>query len=408
MRLCTLLFYLLLLSAALPAQQARWEGGALAGMSGYQGELSASLLPELDETGPMYGFLLRRHLSPRWALRADVAYATLQGSDADLYPQRSYTFESTFVKAGLVAEWEPWGHLRYPGPRQFRARLSPYLFAGLGGLYYEAAPDFSRTTQETAGSQIQADQSVSYPRQQFTLPVGAGVKLDLSRRMVVGVELATLTAFSDYLDGISQAGNPSTNDWLPSAAVTLTMRILPKDSDRDGIADEEDACPRVRGVWSARGCPDQDGDGVEDLEDICPELAGSPLLNGCPDADRDGVADRDDECPYQVGTIATGGCPDYDLDGLADAEDPCPRLPGSPGGRGCPTLDTDADGDLQDEPTICQPNPGLQFIQRIRSSTAASFELVRYFCPPVTISKKNRPAPVLPKLDELAAPVFSF
>jgi hypothetical protein len=354
----TIKLLLLLLPLSLAAQDAHWEGGVTVGARGYQGELSRGLLPEFDEIGASYGLLLRRHFSPSWSLRLNANYSSIEGTDLAVYERRNYAFEATYLHGALLLEWDPFGKKRYPQPYLFKRRISPYIYTGIGWMQYEANASF--TTGENGHEQrVQADQAQTFPMQSLALPFGVGVKADLSRTTVIGFELTTMTAFSDYLDGISQAGNPDANDWLPGASVTLSFRFLPKDSDRDGIADEEDACPQIKGAWSAMGCPDQDGDGVEDLEDLCPELAGSMRLNGCPDGDGDGVADREDRCPLKAGPKYTGGCPDRDEDGLADLDDACPSLPGPNWREGCPALDTDGDGELSDEPVLCIQQPVL-------------------------------------------------
>ena len=43
------------------------------------------------------------------------------------------------------------------------------------------------------------------------------------------------------------------------------------------------------------GCPDSDGDGIADKDDACPNKAGSAAMNGCPDSDGDGVSDPKDK-----------------------------------------------------------------------------------------------------------------
>lgn len=369
---------LLLLPAVLSAQQADWEGGVQAGLTGYQGELSKGLLPELSETGGSYGFLIRRHLSPTFALRLDARYASLSGTDKGVYKSRQFSFESEYLTGSIKLEWEPWGRRRYPAPRRFQKRLSPYCFTGIGWMQYHPQAEFIHNAQNGEAAHIFADQQQRFPMNGPMLPFGIGLKADLSRVAVLGFELSTATAFSDYLDGISEAGNPQTNDWLPAASLTLTFRMMPKDADRDGIVDEEDACPRVKGAWSARGCPDEDQDGVEDLEDLCPAIPGSPQLNGCPDKDGDGVADRSDKCPGQVGSVLTYGCPDRDADGLANFEDECPKLPGPKGRRGCPLLDTDADGALEDEPTLCLQRPAFPMPCRWPEKVRAVFQMLEY------------------------------
>jgi outer membrane protein OmpA-like peptidoglycan-associated protein len=64
------------------------------------------------------------------------------------------------------------------------------------------------------------------------------------------------------------------------------MRGCP-DSDRDGTADKDDACPDAPGEASMQGCPDRDGDKVPDFRDECPdepipEDAVAETSNGCP------------------------------------------------------------------------------------------------------------------------------
>jgi OmpA-OmpF porin, OOP family len=85
-----------------------------------------------------------------------------------------------------------------------------------------------------------------------------------------------------------------------------------RDSDKDGVPDVEDPCPKIRGNASANGCPDADADGVPDLEDKCPELKGTKKTRGCPgtDSDKDGIRDESDPCPFEKGTKANNGCPD--------------------------------------------------------------------------------------------------
>jgi len=92
----------------------------------------------------------------------------------------------------------------------------------------------------------------------------------------------------------------------------ITIKFGKKDSDKDGIADKDDACPDVAGLKEFNGCPDTDGDGVPDKDDQCPDVAGLKEFNGCPDTDGDGIQDKDDECPEVAGlkTVANNGCPE--------------------------------------------------------------------------------------------------
>jgi outer membrane protein OmpA-like peptidoglycan-associated protein len=89
----------------------------------------------------------------------------------------------------------------------------------------------------------------------------------------------------------------------------LTLKLMKKDFDDDGIKNKDDLCPAIFGLLEFSGCPDSDGDGVEDTKDSCPEIAGKKDLYGCPDADNDGVPDAEDECPDKAGMAYNKGCP---------------------------------------------------------------------------------------------------
>ncbi|HET8808893.1 MAG TPA: OmpA family protein [Flavobacteriaceae bacterium] len=126
----------------------------------------------------------------------------------------------------------------------------------------------------------------------------------------------------------------------------VTFTFGGKDTDGDGIYDDEDKCPETPGLAEFDGCPDTDGDGIQDSQDDCPNKAGLAEFNGCPDTDGDGVADPDDECPTVAGLKEMNGCPDADGDGVKDSEDECPDEAGPAENNGCPFEDRDNDGVL--------------------------------------------------------------
>jgi outer membrane protein OmpA-like peptidoglycan-associated protein len=118
----------------------------------------------------------------------------------------------------------------------------------------------------------------------------------------------------------------------------------PKDTDNDGIIDDNDKCPTIAGVAKYEGCPvpDTDKDGINDDNDKCPTVAGLAKYQGCPipDTDKDGINDEEDRCPNQAGVARYGGCPvpDKDKDGINDEEDKCPETPGVAAQQGCPEI----------------------------------------------------------------------
>jgi outer membrane protein OmpA-like peptidoglycan-associated protein len=118
----------------------------------------------------------------------------------------------------------------------------------------------------------------------------------------------------------------------------------PKDTDGDGVIDDQDKCPTVAGLAKYQGCPvpDTDKDGVNDEQDKCPTVAGLAKYQGCPvpDTDKDGVNDEEDKCPTVAGLARYAGCPipDTDGDGVNDEEDKCPNEAGVASNFGCPDM----------------------------------------------------------------------
>ncbi len=115
------------------------------------------------------------------------------------------------------------------------------------------------------------------------------------------------------------------------ARVARVMPADEPDTDRDGIADVYDRCPRRVGLLPD-GCPrpDKDADGFLDEIDRCPDVPGE-YPRGCPageDRDGDGIRAAADRCPEVAGS-GPDGCPtattDSDGDGILDAVDLCPR-----------------------------------------------------------------------------------
>jgi type IX secretion system PorP/SprF family membrane protein len=127
---------------------------------------------------------------------------------------------------------------------------------------------------------------------------------------------------------------------------TKTPEVIieqPKDSDGDGVSDNEDLCPNVKGLREYKGCPDSDGDGVFDDLDECKTVKGPKENKGCPwpDSDNDGLSDNKDECPTISGPVENRGCPygDTDGDGVNDNVDPCPKTAGPVENKGCPIIE---------------------------------------------------------------------
>lgn len=318
-----------------------WEAGLFIGPSFYVGDLTEedkNLSTSINF--PAFGLNINRNLSESFALRANFTYAKLSSDEREFdegeHMDRGWAFENDLVEISLVGQYEFLGKNRYKNNGEFNKTVSPYIFAGVGLAFGKA------TIEDEKRTELDKEES-----SRFAIPVGLGLKFDLSRKIALGLEGGLRPTFSDNLDGVSIRGDREDNDWYGFAGVNLTFRLGEKDTDKDGIADIDDKCPTEAGIAEMNGCPDRDNDGIVDSEDACPDTYGQKVLKGCPDADGDGIADQNDKCPDTPGMRRFEGCPDSDGDDVIDSEDVCPDVAGLAKFSGCP--DTDGDGIIDSE-----------------------------------------------------------
>jgi outer membrane protein OmpA-like peptidoglycan-associated protein len=204
-------------------------------------------------------------------------------------------FESTFLDAGLP--------ISYNG-------LSQDVKVGLGvrlGIFYIGSDDL--------------------------ISSATGLSKFTSANVYVGLHAAI-----PYRKTKSKRNKDEKESQEPIKEVKAPKVEVPKDTDGDGVFDNEDKCPSVAGLRVFDGCPDTDADGIQDSDDKCPTIAGIKAFDGCADTDEDGVQDSDDECPIVKGLPALKGCPDTDADGVADKYDKCIDKPGPIDNDGCPRV----------------------------------------------------------------------
>jgi ompA family protein len=188
-----------------------------------------------------------------------------------------YSEDKSFWSANLQA--------KYALRRLFTTEsgwFDPYIKVGGGYTAYE-----SRFDDKEGG---------------FKALAGGGINFWFTDHL--GVNLQT-----GYHHGFQKNGT----DYFQHSA-GIVIKFGSKDTDKDGIPDNKDACPEVAGPKEFNGCPDTDGDGIPDKDDACPEVAGPKEFNGCPDTDGDGIPDKDDACPEVAGPASNKGCPEPTTD----------------------------------------------------------------------------------------------
>ena len=346
-----ILFSILLCYSLFSCAQDKWEIGASLGKANYLGDLVEPSFT-FSQSEFAFGTLLRYRWKDHINFRSNLLIGKLVGDDENyqITQDRGASFETSFMEISILAEYDLFA-LPINGKGAWKERVAPYGFLGLGFSLIDPSIQFDSNSPE-----ISSDLAEQYSDIQPVVPIGVGIKYNALKNVTVGLELGIHFTFTDYLDGVSQSGDPGNNDQYVSWGLVVSYVLGNNDADYDGIADKRDKCPELPGPEKFDGCPDTDGDGIVDSEDECPRDAGRALLRGCPDSDNDGVSDFVDDCPDNPGIRRLGGCPDTDNDGIVDPEDNCPTEAGIPSLNGCPDADRDGITDLKDD---CPKEPGV-------------------------------------------------
>jgi outer membrane protein OmpA-like peptidoglycan-associated protein len=431
----------------------RPEFGFVLGAMRYNGDITPDDYYSIKELNPAGGIFLRKHFAPQFALRANLLAGQIQANDRDYTtPEwreyRHFSTKTTVSEISLRAEWDIFGKRRYRHRDTLtytldrytqhalvnvpRLGFAPYVFAGGSLTVSNAKTRFDSDSPGAEELQPLVEQDIkngSGWRAKPGVLFGGGLNFDLGRRTVLGFEAGAHAPFTDYLDGISQTGNPKSPDWFWFGGLTLSFRfgkddhdgdgILDKndkcpeipgtgstdgcpDADHDGIADREDECPHRKGVRALSGCPvkDADEDGMPDVDDLCPTVPGLPQFFGCPDTDNDGIEDKLDSCATVAGLAAFQGCPDTDGDGIEDKKDACPTEKGpAEYYYGCPVRDTDGDG-VEDKLDACLLTPGKAEFKGCPDTDNDGVEDKLDVCPTTPGKADNRGCPVVEKKDQ--------
>ena len=201
--------------------------------------------------------------------------------------------------------------------KDFSNSFTPYVLIGLG--YEDVEDDSHKYDSSVYGN------------------YGAGVKFKIFDDIALRAEAKHLIRTDDggnelyYGVGLTIPFGEKAQE-RPVEEEPVEEKIVPLDSDGDGVIDANDKCPNTPAgrVVNADGCElDSDGDGVVDALDKCPTTPAGRTVNsdGCQlDSDGDGVVDADDKCPNTPAgaTVNEQGCElDSDNDGVVDSLDKC-------------------------------------------------------------------------------------
>ncbi len=172
---------------------------------------------EFSQTKPAVSFGYRYYAAQLLSIRINGTYGILAGNDnltkEPFRQNRNLSFKSDILEAQLCFEFHPFqeqlGHFHdLRGVKGMKSsRMGLYLFAGVGGFYFNPKAQFDGKWVELQplGTEGQGlpEGPEEYSLTQICIPMGLGIRKAMSKNMTIGLELQYTKTFTDYIDDVS-------------------------------------------------------------------------------------------------------------------------------------------------------------------------------------------------------------
>lgn len=203
--LCTFLLFL-----GIQATAQRLEYGVNGFATSYFGELNngTTFANNIRYGGGMH---IRKFINPWFAIRGDVNWARIAGSDNLPNPGnnpiiRNLSFRSDIIDFNFLGEY----HFREIGIRRNEYRMTPYVFGGLNLYRFNPKAEFAGEWVELKPLSTEGQGFLEYPDRdpyaltQVGIPLGLGMRWAIAKNWRLAFEASYRLTFNDYLDDVSQ------------------------------------------------------------------------------------------------------------------------------------------------------------------------------------------------------------
>ena len=168
-------------------------------------------------------------LNPRFAIKADLTWFSIAGSDAnanDDRVERNLSFTSNNQELSVSG-----AVYILKDPKEFYRRSSFNFYAFAGVAAFNMNPKAEYQGKKYALQPLETE-GVKYNRFQFSIPYGLGVRLSIDPLHNVILEGGYRTTFTDYMDDISIKRYPDPTT-LKDGGTGLTTALSDRRKERD-------------------------------------------------------------------------------------------------------------------------------------------------------------------------------
>lgn len=176
------------------------------------------------------------------------------------------------------------------------ASWNPYLYGGIGGLFYKH--------RETPNDLYFEDKGDKFTQ---VIPLGLGLQFKVSEKTTMEISGGYNLTFADDIENMV-VGDDENDEYYSLFLAFAYGGSDEGDSDKDGLSDKLE-----KELGTNRKLADTDGDGLTDAQEYA-QYKTNPLIA---DSDGDGLSDGDELLKLRTSPVAS----DSDDDGLTDAEE---------------------------------------------------------------------------------------
>jgi OmpA-OmpF porin, OOP family len=225
--------------------------GVFSGASSYLGDVTEQFyFRGLVKNKPSVGGFLKYDFNDKFSIRANYLQGEISGDEREYHKipwrvERGFNFKSPIKESSLIAEWTFLKKRFGNYSRSKSQAISLYLMAGLGYVKTNPVVDFNEPN--SMFEDVNSDKLAQYNRNHVVIPLGMGVKWQISKHKTLGLEVANRTTFTDYLDGISKLAQPKNGDWYFVSTVSISQDLTWGSNSHKGRgAHASVSCPKFR------------------------------------------------------------------------------------------------------------------------------------------------------------------
>lgn len=211
---------------------------------------------DLEQTliKPVFSAFYHRQINTRWGVKIIGSYTSVAGDDKLLQPRSLYSPEwfrwyrnlNFQSKLWDVSIWAEYYFTRYEPGSVARWRWGPYAFAGVGLFHFNPKAELNGTLVDlrplrTEGQGFPGSGRKEYSLYQPCIPIGLGLRYNVTVDFTIAFEYADHWTFTDYIDDVSTeyVSQADFNAYFandPSmAALAYELSVQSEELDPDGI-----------------------------------------------------------------------------------------------------------------------------------------------------------------------------